>query len=180
MTLSWQTIALVANEGVSHITLSCVLSGFLCASLDSLGGAFNGGRGRVWSASSRPDQRIEEKEVPSPAADVGVSRALTPAEREALDKELEELASKMDSLWKGRADCSEWDEVKADLEVYRLSGETVLEDPCRKETYRDDAAERRPGMSSDDLAACKEVLGRKGRWFLVGREPPHHRAECGA
>ena len=35
-------------------------------------------------------------------------------------------------------------------------------------------------MSSDDLAACKEVLGRKGRWFLVGREPPHHRAECGA
>ena len=164
MTLSWQTIALVANESVSHITLSCVLSGFLCASLDSLGGAFNGGRGRVWSASSRPDQRIEEKEVPSPAA-------------EALDKELEELASKMDSLWKGRADCSEWDEVKADLEVYRLSGETVLEDPCRKETYRqavleglgfgDDAAERRPGMSSDDLAACKEVLGRKAAGFWL-------------
>ena len=108
---------------------------------------------------------VEEKEVPLPVADVDVSRELTPAEREALDKELEELAPKMDSLWKGRADRSEWDEVKADLEVYRLSGETVLEDPRRQETYRqavleglgfgDDAAERRPGMSSDDLAACK-------------------------
>ena len=84
----------------------------------------------------RDQINVEEKEVPSPAADVDVSRALTPAEREALDKESEELASKMDSLWKGRADCSEWDEVKADLEVYRLSGETVLEDPRRKETYR--------------------------------------------
>ena len=130
----------------------------------STGACVNGGRGRVWSASSRPGPRLRdqiavENEVPLPVADVDVSRELTPAEREALDKELEELASKMDSLWKGRADRSEWDEVKADLEVYWLSGETVLEDPRRKETYRqavleglgfgDDAAERRPGMSSD-------------------------------
>ena len=115
--------------------------------------------GAAGSGPRLRDQIAVEKEVPLPVADVDVSRELTPAEREALDKELEELASKMDSLWKGRADRSEWDEVKADLEVYWLSGETVLEDPRRKETYRqavleglgfgDDAAERRPGMSSD-------------------------------
>ena len=40
----------------------------------------------------RDQINVEEKEVPLPAADVDVSRELTPAEREVLDKELEGFA----------------------------------------------------------------------------------------
>ena len=87
----------------------------------------------------------------------------------------------MDKVWRERADRKDWDQVKADLAVYQYSGVEVTEDPRRTAEYRkavvdglgfgDDAKEERPGMSADDIAACREVVSRKSGGFWVKDSP---------
>eukprot|EP00435_Cladocopium_sp_Y103_P036731 s3758_g9.t1 len=89
-----------------------------------------------------PDQVAERRaggtagEVAIPDPDVNVSNELTASEREAIEKELVELSARMARLWDDRARAEQWDEVKSDLAVYRLSGEKVDQDPRREESYR--------------------------------------------
>ena len=62
----------------------------------------------------------------------------------------------MEALWRSRAESKQWDEVNADLGVYRLLGQSVKEDPRRSSDYRNqvvegpgfgkDASEKRPGI----------------------------------
>ena len=87
----------------------------------------------------------------------------------------------MDDLWRSRAESKRWDEVKADLGVYRLSGQTVKEDPRRTPDYRNqvveglgfgkDSSEKRPDMSEEDILACREVLYRKSGGFWLEGSP---------
>ena len=55
-----------------------------------------------------------------PESDVNVSGELTPHERAVLEKELKEYSAKMIKYWDSCAEKEHWDEVKADLAVYRL------------------------------------------------------------
>ena len=113
--------------------------------------------------------------------DVQSGDALPPEKKEQLEKEVAKLSGEMHELWRVRADCREWDEVKADLGVYRLSGQEVVSDPRRTEQYRQqvvaglgfgaDAGEKRPAMNPDDLAARREVLARKAGGFWVEGSP---------
>ena len=113
--------------------------------------------------------------------DVQSGDALPPEKKEQLEKEVAKLSGEMHELWRVRADRREWDEVKADLGVYRLSGQEVVSDPRRTEPYRQqvvaglgfgaDAGEKRPAMNPDDLAACREVLARKAGGFWVEGSP---------
>ena len=113
--------------------------------------------------------------------DVQSGDALPPEKKEQLEKEVAKLSKEMHELWRVRADRREWDEVKADLGVYRLSGQEVVSDPRRTEQYRQqvvtglgfgaDAGEKRPEMNLDDLAACREVLARKAGGFWVEGSP---------
>jgi hypothetical protein len=106
---------------------------------------------------------------------------LTEAERLQIEEEVARAAKDSVVLWKGRADRGEWDEVKADLEVYRLSGETVKEDPRRTPEYRqrvidglgfgENWKDKRPNFSAQDLAACREVLSRKAAGFWLEDSP---------
>ena len=111
--------------------------------------------------------------------DVLTSDLLSPAEKEKLDKEIEDLSKKMDALWNERADRKEWDSVKADLAVYQYPGQNVTEDPQRVDTYRGEVVkelgfgenwkEKRPFLNEFDVAACREVLARKsGAFWLEG------------
>ena len=111
--------------------------------------------------------------------DVLTSDLLSPAEKEKLDKEIEDLSRKMDALWNERADRKEWDSVKADLAVYQYSGQNVTEDPRRVDSYRGEVVkelgfgenwkEKRPFLNEFDVAACREVLARKsGAFWLEG------------
>ena len=67
--------------------------------------------------------------------DVKSNEDLSHEERERLDREVRELSKKMEALWRSRAESKQWDEVKADLGVYRLSGQSVKEDPRRSSDY---------------------------------------------
>jgi hypothetical protein len=106
---------------------------------------------------------------------------LTEAERLQIEEEVARAAKDSVVLWKGRADRGEWDEVKADLEVYRLSGEAVKEDPRRTPEYRqrvidglgfgENWKDKRPNFSAQDLAACREVLSRKAAGFWLEDSP---------
>ena len=111
--------------------------------------------------------------------DVLTSDLLSPAEKEKLDKEIEDLSKKMDALWNERADRKEWDSVKADLAVYQYSGQNVTEDPRRVDSYRREVVkelgfgenwkEKRPFLNEFDVEACREVLARKsGAFWLEG------------
>jgi len=101
--------------------------------------------------------------------------------RDALEKEIVALSERMNQVWKDRADKKAWDEVRADLAVYRLSGQKVEEDPRRTAKYRQevvdglgfgsDAKDKRPEMNEDDLAACREVLSRKAGGFWLEGSP---------
>ena len=135
-----------------------------------------------WAAgSSARSKRSSRAYAAAPAEmkDVVTSEGLSHVDRAKLEAEIQELSAKMDELWRIRADRREWDEVKADLSVYQFSGQKVETDPRRAEAYRQkvveglgfgtDAKEKRPYMSADDLAACREVLARKSGGFWLPR-----------
>ena len=119
--------------------------------------------------------------APAEMKDVVTSEGLSHVDRAKLEAEIQELSAKMDELWRIRADRREWDEVKADLSVYQFSGQKVEVDPRRTEEYRQkvveglgfgaDAKEKRPYMSAEDLAACREVLARKSGGFWLEGSP---------
>lgn len=95
---------------------------------------------------------------------------LSEKERLRLDEELRQLSAESTKLWNGRADKKAWDEVRADLSVYRLSG-SVVTDPRRTPEYRaqvvqglgfgDNWKETRPYFSESDVQAVREVVSRK-------------------
>ena len=97
------------------------------------------------------------------------------------DKELHEAEiEKADKLWKERADGKRWDEVIADLEVYKFSGQaTVTEDPRRNKEYRDKVVEElgfgpkstRTDLTIEDRALMAEVIGTKAAAFRLEGTP---------
>ena len=145
----------------------------------------------VFASSSGPGQgvpdQVAEKEDSGPNAiripdpDVNVSSELTASEREMIEKEVVDLSARMIQVWDGRAKAEQWDEVKADLSVYRLSGEKVDKDPRREESYRKAVVEglgfgenvlsKHPDFNPDDVAACREVLLRKAAGFWLEGSP---------
>ena len=62
--------------------------------------------------------------------------SLSSEDRAKLDHEVSEFSKRMESFWKSKADAKDWDQVKADLEVYVLPGEKVKEDPRRTAEYK--------------------------------------------
>ena len=130
-------------------------------------------------AEKRADGSLVDVQIPDP--DVNVSSELTASEREAIEKELVDLSARMAQLWDGRAKAEQWDEVKSDLSVYRLSGEKVDKDPRKEESYRKAVVEglgfgenvlsKHPDFNADDIAACREVLLRKAAVFWLEGSP---------
>ena len=102
---------------------------------------------------------------------------LSPAEMEALEREISDLSKRMDAHWKELALGDRWDEVKADLSVYRLSGQEITSDPRRTNEYRDQVIEglgfgngenRRSDLTGDDFLACKDVLLKAAGFWVEG------------
>ena len=97
------------------------------------------------------------------------------------EKELHEAEiDKADKLWKERADGKRWDEVLADLEVYKFSGQaTVTEDPRRNKEYRDKVVEElgfgpkseRTDLTVEDRVLMAEVIGTKAAAFWLEGTP---------
>ncbi|CAL1173292.1 unnamed protein product, partial [Cladocopium goreaui] len=116
-----------------------------------------------------------------PRKDVNVGPDLSPRSREKLKQELAELHQRMTKLWDERASKGDWDGVKADLAVYRLSGQEVVDDPRRTPEYRKqvvdglgfgvDATPPTAGLNADDLGACRDVLSRKAAAFWLEGTP---------
>ena len=110
-----------------------------------------------------------------PLPDVKSGEDLSPEKRTKLEREVDQYSTKMDAYWKSKADARDWDSVRADLEVYALAGEKVMEDPRRTEAYRDlvwdglkiAPGPTRPGLTEADVAAIKEVVRRKAAGFWV-------------
>ena len=145
--------------------------------------------GRTVSGGVPPRERIVPRSnvytsgPPGTADPKGVvtSDSLSPAEREKLDKEVEEMSRKMDTHWKTLADQADWDQVKADLSIYKYSGQNVTEDPRRVDAYRqevlkglgfgEDWKEKRPYLTEHDIEACREVLQRKAGGFWLEGSP---------
>ena len=118
---------------------------------------------------------------PVPDQDVNVGPEISPRSRDLLEKEIADLHVKMVKVWKDRAERHDWDQIKADLSVYRLSGETVEADPRRTEAYRAQVLEglgfsleegkRRTDLTDQDLLACRDVLARKAAAFWIEGTP---------
>ena len=110
-----------------------------------------------------------------------VSGELSPQEREALEKNLQEYSVKMAAYWDNCASEGKWDEVKADLSVYRLSGQEIKKDPRREKEYREQVLDGlgfgpgsenpRTDLGEDDLLACRDVLTRKAAAFWLEGTP---------
>ena len=123
----------------------------------------------------------KEQEVKVPPTDVDVSGELSPQEREALEKSLQEYSVKMAAYWDNCASEGKWDEVKADLSVYRLSGQEIKKDPRREKEYREQVLDGlgfgpgsenpRTDLGEDDLLACRDVLTRKAAAFWLEGTP---------
>ena len=105
--------------------------------------------------------------------------ALSSEDRARLDQEVSEFSKRMQAFWKSRADAKDWDQVKADLEVFVLAGETVSEDPRKTAEYKTKALEglrledtsHRPGLTAEDVVAMKETVSRKAAGFWVEGTP---------
>jgi hypothetical protein len=100
----------------------------------------------------------------------------TEAERARREKAWAEASAKAEVKWKELALAKDWDQVKADLEVYRYSGESVLEDPRRKTEYKDRVVaglkiQENPHLNDEEKAAATEVLRRKAAAFWLEGAP---------
>ena len=104
----------------------------------------------------------EDLVIPPP--DVNTSAELTAREHELLEKEISALSAEMARKWDKLATEEKWDEVKADLSVYRLSGETVTSDPGREEAYRKTVVE---GLLRKGARAFPQTT-----WARVGTRCP--------
>ena len=97
------------------------------------------------------------------------------AARMAHDKAIAES----EVLWKQRADAKDWSSVRANLDVYKFSGQQVTEDPRRSEEYRKKVVEElgfgekseRMDMSKADRAAVADVLHEKAAAFWLEGTP---------
>ena len=118
-----------------------------------------------------PDDVMSSVDHPHPSE----APDLSEAERVKLEDEIARLSKESIALWDTCANQGLFDEVKADLEVYRLSGETVTSDPRRTAEYRNkvleglgfgkDWKEKHPVLTEADVQACREVLSRKAAAF---------------
>ena len=101
----------------------------------------------------------------------------TPRTRQRREKELAKDAAVADEHWRALAAQKDWDQVRTDLSVYAYSGEKITEDPRRTDAYKErvvdelgfgsTAAEKRPDLSVEEVAAAREVLSRKASAFWV-------------
>ena len=139
-------------------------------------------KGDVFAASGGGSADARDMEAAKiPDQDVNVGPDLSPRSREKLEQELAELHQRMTKLWDERASKGDWDGVKADLAVYRLSGQEVVDDPRRTPEYRKqvvdglgfgvDATPPTAGLNADDLGACRDVLSRKAAAFWLEGTP---------
>ena len=140
-----------------------------------LRGATSMSNATTFAAASSVPPTPPPEPIPLPT-DVMSGEALSSEDRAKLDHEVSEFFSKrMQSFWKSKADAKDWDQVKADLEVYVLAGEKVTEDPRRTAKYkakvvgglRLEDTSHRPGLTAEDLAAIKETVPRKAAGFWV-------------
>ena len=106
---------------------------------------------------------------------------MTEAERKAREKELESACSAASIHWKRAAARKDWDQVRADLDVYKFSGEIVKTDPRRTEAYKDkvieglglgdDVKAKHPELKPADVAAAREVYRRKAAAMWLDGSP---------
>ena len=93
-------------------------------------------------------------------------RDISEAERAKLDKEIEAKSQSSAAFWKRKADAGDWDSVIAPLDVYKLSGQVVTEDPRRQESYREqviqglgfgsDVKERKAHLNDAEIEATRD------------------------
>ena len=103
----------------------------------------------------------------------------TEAQREARREKHEVDSAAADAKWKELAKKKDWNQVKADLDVYKHSGEKVTVDPRLEESYKVRVLEGTgfaPGMTRDglteaDMQAAREVLKRKAAAFWLEGAP---------
>ena len=105
----------------------------------------------------------------------------TAVERSARERALERDHAKARLKWETLAKQKDWTQVKADLSVYRYSGEDITEDPRATDKYRDQVVDelgfgedwttRHPDLTEADVAAAREVLRRKAGAFWLERSP---------
>ena len=114
----------------------------------------------------------------------------TAAERSARERALERDYAKAKLKWETLAKQKDWRQAKADLSVYRYSGEEITEDPRSADKYRDQDVEelgfgedwktRHPDLTEADAAAAREVLRRKAGAFLDRRHAKDDSTVCPA
>ena len=112
-------------------------------------------------------------------AAVAVDNEETEKQREARSQQHEVDAAAADARWKELAKKKDWDRVRANLDVYKHSGEKVTEDPKLEESYKVRVLEATgfaPGVSREslteaDMRAAREVLKRKAPAFWLESAP---------
>ena len=105
------------------------------------------------------------------------ARAEAKARKE--DEEHEAAVVLAEKYWSERAKAKDWDCIRPDMSVYRYCGKEVKEDPRRTDEYRKKVLDGlgfgtgkvRPGLTEQDMAACREVLSRKAGAFWIEGEP---------
>ena len=130
----------------------------------------------IGSASAGPTELPVVDPQLSPQSD---QPELTELQRQQLEEDIAKLHKEQVALWNKRADTEQWDEVRADMDVYRLCGESLKTDPRRTQEYQkqvldglgfgDNWKEKRASMTEADVAACREVLTRKAAGAEVAR-----------
>ena len=130
---------------------------------------------RPATMTERADDRTKTREV-----DEESKKALEKEkEARAMEDQLAKEAIEAEKYWKEVADRLSWDEVVADLEVYRFCGQKVEKDPRRNDEYRQKVLEvlklskygDRTELTAAEYAAIKEVISRKIAAFWIEGTP---------
>jgi hypothetical protein len=97
------------------------------------------------------------------------------------DEKLLEAHRTAEAKWKLLAEAECFDDVVADLEVYRFSGTVLESDPRRTEEYRSKVVDglgfkegeedKRPWLTKQEYAAFREMLSRKAAAFWLPDTP---------
>ena len=134
--------------------------------------------GKVERAPKPVDQFHVAGPVPEQVAelDQDLSRSADREKEARLESERHEKEIvKAEAHWKEVAKTKDWDTIRANLDVYRYSGQAVPDDPRIKPGYRKDVIDglgfgencTRQDLTVADRAAIVEVLTRKAAAFWV-------------
>ena len=165
-TLSVENIRRPVEETISRVPRSVlIMRGKLLRNLE-------GGSREDAPEASQPETVAEEFQKES---------AEGSAEERVRLKRLESAAREAAQRWKQYAEAKDWDRVRADLEVYRYSGENVKTDPRREEAYRQkvveelgfgkDWKEERPFLKEEDVELIRFCLHLKAAGFWLKDTP---------